>query len=382
MSELSAVAKRKNVATIRVRDGVLYLDYRINSERIRRSTGLLDTKANRKKLEQEVIPALEQRIILGDFSKPEAKKFSSYFNKYVDLHKEDKSFKSRKYVYEKVNAFFGNYEITSIKRLTIKEYLNDLPHKSSSKKDYIKCIKGVLDIAIDDEVITTNRASSIKLKADEKEAVQIFTPSEIEAMLANADEMFRNYIGIALYTGMRNGEILGLMHSDIQEDRICVRRSISKGRITSPKTVGSVRDIPIFEAVRPFLESQKKISTSLYLFDYKNVFISDANFFRARWATLVKKCDMEYRKLYSTRHTFITAMLNSGKFKIMEIAAIVGHTSPEMIMKNYTGFIKSEHLKIDTNIELFGNRKNTVGTLGHKMGTVEQSREIKIAETA
>lgn len=77
-----------------------------------------------------------------------------------------------------------------------------------------------------------------------------------------------------------------------------------------------------------------------------------------------------------------TTGVNSGKFKIMEIAAIVGHTSPEMIMKNYTGFIQSEHLKIDTNIELFGNHKNTLGTLGHKMGTVEQSREIKIAVTA
>jgi integrase len=382
MSELSAVAKRKNMATIRSRKGILYLDYRLNSKRIQRSTGLQDTKENRIKLEKEVIPALEKRVFLGDFSKPDSKKFSHYFNKYIDLHKEDKSFKSRKYVYDKVNAFFGNYEITGIKRLTVKEYLNNLPYKSSSKKDYVKCLKGVFDIAIDDEVITTNHAVGIKLKADEKEAVQIFTPSEIEAMLSNADEMFKNYIGIALYTGMRNGEILGLMHSDIQDDRICIRRSISKGRITSPKTVGSVRDVPIFEAVRPFLESQKKISNSLYLFDYKNVFISDANFFRARWATLVKKCDMEYRKLYSTRHTFITAMLNSGKFKIMEIAAIVGHTSPEMIMKNYTGFIKSEHLKIDTNIELFKNSGDKIVTVGDNMVTLRKMQEYKRAITA
>ena len=228
----------------------------------------------------------------------------------------------------------------------------------------------------------TNRASGIKLKADEKEAVQVFTPSEIEAMLANADEMFKNYIGIALYTGMRNGEILGLMHSDILEDRICVRRSISKGKITSPKTMGSVRDVPILKAVRPFLESQKRLSKTLHLFDHKNTFISDANFFRARWSSLVKTCGFEYRKLYSTRHTFITAMLNSGKFKIMEIAAIVGHTSPEMIMKNYTGFIKSEHLKIDTNIELFKEHNNTVGTLGHKMGTVGKMQESRKAVTA
>jgi integrase len=379
MSELSVVAKRKNMATIRERNGVLFLDYMIGSKRVRKSTGLEDTKLNRKKLEKEVIPALEKRIQFGDFVKPEQKKFSYYFSKYLVLHHDDKSFKTRKYIYEKVNAFFGKYEVSSIKRLMIKEYLAELPLKSSTKKDYIKCIKGVLDIAIDDEIITNNLASGIKLKADMKEYAQIFTTLEIEAMLSNADDMFRNYIGIALYTGMRSGEILGLMHSDILEDRISIKRSISKGRITSPKTMGSVRDIPLFESVKPFLESQKKISKSLYLFDYQNAFISDANFFRNRWANLVKTCEMKYRKLYSTRHTFITAMLNSGQFKIMEIAAIVGHSSPEMIMKNYAGFIQSEHLKIDTNIELFKNSSNNIGTVRHKIGTLANLEDCKQA---
>lgn len=353
MSVLSVVAKRKKMATIRSRNGILYLDYYVGSKRIQKSTGLDDTKLNRKTLEKDIIPELEKRIRLGDFSKPEQKKFSYYFSKYLNLHRNDKSFKTRNYIYTKVNAFFGNYDINSINRLQIKEFLERLPLKSNTKKDYLKCLKGVFDIALDDEAIETNKAVGIKLNADKKEAVQIFTSSEIELMLTHADDMFKNYIGIALYTGMRSGEILGLMHSDILDDRIYVRRSISKGNITSPKTIGSVRDIPLFESVKPFLKSQKKISNSLYLFDFNNTFIHDANFFRRRWTKLVNDCEMVYRKLYNTRHTFITAMLNSGKFKIMEIAAIVGHNSPEMIMKNYAGFIQSEHLKIDTNIELF-----------------------------
>ena len=39
----------------------------------------------------------------------------------------------------------------------------------------------------------------------------------------------------------------------------------------------------------------------------------------------------------------------------MEIAAIVGHTSPEMIIKNYAGFIKDNHLKVDINVDIFEN---------------------------
>lgn len=123
--------------------------------------------------------------------------------------------------------------------------------------------------------------------------------------------------------------------------------------MTAPKTIGSIRDIPMFEAVKPYLKEQMKRSQSLYLFDNDKKHINDISYFRRQWRTLIKNSGIPYRKIYNTRHTFITAMLNSGQVKIMELAAIVGHTSPRMIMSNYAGFIQDNHLKIDTNINLF-----------------------------
>lgn len=372
MLELSAVAKRKTMATIRSRNSVLYLCYSYESKRIQRSTGFKDTKANRKMLEKEIIPELMKKIYLGDLKKPNSKKFSHYHKKFLILHESDKSFHGRLGVYNRVNEFFGNMFVKDIKPLTVKEYLASLQLRNSTKKDYLGCVRGTLDIALDDEEIDRNVAFGIRFKREAKAPIKPFSNEEVTLMLEKAEGMFRNYIGISLNSGLRSGEVLGLMHSDILEDRICVRRSVSKGRVTSPKTLGSVRDIPMFEALRPYIESQKELSESLYLFDFDKTFIKDASFFKRRWHQLVEDCNMEYRKLYSTRHTFITAMLNSGKFKIMEIAAIVGHTSPEMIVKNYAGFIKDNHLKVDTNIELFKNScYNTV--------TVKKMSDLKNA---
>jgi len=364
MSELSVVAKRKKMATIRERNGVLHLDYMLHSERIRRSTGLKDTKLNRKKLEEEIIPKLMEKIYMNNLRKPESKKFSYYHEKFLKLHESDKSFHTRIGIYNKVNKFFGNMFVTEIRTLAVKEYLASLNLRNSSKKDYLGCIRGTLDIALDDETIDRNVAFGIRFKREEKAPIHVFTIDEVSTLLEKSDGLFRNYIGIALNIGMRSGEILGLMHSDILEDRITVKRSISKGRVTTPKTLGSVRDIPILEAVKPFIESQRKMSKSLYLFEHDGAFIKDAGFFKRRWHQLVEDCNMEYRKLYNTRHTFITAMLNSGKFKIMEIAAIVGHSSPEMIMKNYAGFIKDNHLKIDTSIDLFKKELSQIRHIG------------------
>jgi len=260
MSELSVVAQRKIMATIRSRNGILYLDYCYESKRIQRSTGFKDTKANRKMLEKEIIPELMKKIYLGDLKKPESKRFNYYYEKFLKLHVDDKSYHNRVRVYNKVNEFFGNMYVSKITVLNVKEYLASLNLRNSSKKDYLGCIRGTLDIAIDDEEIDRNVAVNIRFKREAKAPIKPFSTDEITLMLDKSDNMFRNYIAISSYTGLRSGEVLGLMHSDILEDRICVRRSVSKGRVTSPKTLGSVRDIPMLEALRPYIENQKELS--------------------------------------------------------------------------------------------------------------------------
>ena len=354
------VAKGKKMANIYSQGNKLYLNYRVNGKRVRKSTDLADTKANRRLLEKEVIPKLAIKIKLGDFVKPEQKKFSFYFSDFLVQHEADKSYHNRVYIYKKVNAQFGSFDVGAINRKMVKDYLASLDLRNSTKKDYLNCIKGVLDIALDDETVDKNVAINITFKREEKEKINPFNEYEVRLLLSKADGMLKNFLGISFYTGMRSGEVLGLMHSDILKDRITIKRSVSKGRVTTPKTIGSIRDIPMFEDARPFIESQIKISKSLYLFDYNENFIKDVTYFKRRWHKLIEDCGIEYRKMYNSRHTFITAMLNSEKFKIMEIAAIVGHTSPQMIMTNYAGFLKDAHLKIDTDFSLFGHSMDIV----------------------
>lgn len=67
----------------------------------------------------------------------------------------------------------------------------------------------------------------------------------------------------------------------------------------------------------------------------------------------MSELDISYRKVYNTRHTFITAMLKSGALSVLEIAQIVGHTNSKMILENYARFIKGEHLKIRSSFNPF-----------------------------
>lgn len=341
---------------------VMYHMYFENNivKKVEESSKVLKTEKTLKYMQTKYLPAWiarkQEEFSLQIYT---SKKFSYFYEKYLKLHEQDKSFHNRIYTYRKVYEYFKDFDVHKITRWMIKEYLASLQIKDRAKKDYLGCLKGVIDIAMDAEIVNKNVAADITFKASEKEPIHPFSHHEVLLLLQKAEGMLKNYLGIAFYTGMRSGEILGLMHGDILTDRITIKRSISKGRLTTPKTLGSIRDIPMFETVRPFIESQKKLSKSLYLFDYNREFLRDVSFFKRRWQQLIQECGIEYRKLYSTRHTFITAMLNSEKYKIMDIAAIVGHTSAEMIIKNYAGFIRDSHLKVDTNIDLFKNVSDT-----------------------
>jgi integrase len=54
------------------------------------------------------------------------------------------------------------------------------------------------------------------------------------------------------------------------------------------------------------------------------------------WKTVVESLDgVEYRKLYQTRHTFITMALKNG-VDVKDVATMVGN-SPEIIYRHYAG---------------------------------------------
>ena len=44
-------------------------------------------------------------------------------------------------------------------------------------------------------------------------------------------------------------------------------------------------------------------------------------------------------------------MLKSGKVSVIDIARIMGHASPQMVLQKYAQFVKSEKVKVDKNFD-------------------------------
>ena len=76
----------------------------------------------------------------------------------------------------------------------------------------------------------------------------VLTPAELRKVLAAATDPHRVPIALAVYTGMRMGEVLGLQWGDIDWNRGTaeIRRTLTRGRgFSQPKTATSRRTIEL-----------------------------------------------------------------------------------------------------------------------------------------
>lgn len=356
MPTVSTVKRTTMVKLYRRSNDVLYVEYKVDGRTIQKSTRLKDTKQNRDLIKKEVIPALERKIIIGDLSGKKPKGFKYYSQIFLRDKQYLKSYQQIDKEIAVINSNFGTMRIDTITRGMVKDWVFERLKINSPKtvKDYLTQLRGVFMAAIDTEDIKDNPAINIPLPKHTKQAIEPFSSEEATKILSMANKWFTPFLAISFYTGMRTGEVLGLMMSDIdiKNKTIHIRRSISKGKITTPKTENSLRDVPILDELIPYL---RQLPKTMWLFPKKDgtPYFAVSGQKKQYWIKLLKDCDIPYRKLYATRHTFIVSMLKHSDLSILEIAQIVGHSSTQMIIQNYGKFIKGEHLKIDRGIKLF-----------------------------
>ena len=209
-------------------------------------------------------------------------------------------------------------------------------------------------------------ASQGKEDLPTSETVNIFTPEEIEMFKTEATRTWSNgeriYQQAAAYTlmlntGLRTGEALGLLNSDIDlENRVLHLqkgvKEVSKrdgveatsGRevkVGKLKTASSKRDVPLNQAAvdaildlraeRYFGEDTPLIS------DEHGDYTRPVNF-RKRFYRILEAAGLERRGLHTLRHTFATNLVNGVKqpdgtirsLTPRQVADLLGHATSEI----------------------------------------------------
>jgi integrase len=171
----------------------------------------------------------------------------------------------------------------------------------------------------------------------------IYTLEEIENIItALVDHVDCQLImALSFFLGLRKGEIQGLQWGDIDADYIHIRRNITKGvgglHTTTPKTLKSVRSLPIIEPVRTLLTLQKRDGVNVFT---KNLTTLSKGTIRP----IIDKAGLEWKGYHSGRRGLGTALLaltgNSNAGRDM-----LGHSTTQTTKAHYEGALPEEALR-------------------------------------
>jgi integrase len=196
---------------------------------------------------------------------------------------------------------------------------------------------------------------------------EILQRDDVRRLLEPSPLWYHPLFCFLLLTGMRPGEALGLKVSDIEGDRVIVRRAVNaRGHITDGKNENARRMIPIDGLAKGILHKTIRRNED-YNLRTEWIFCSadgsqgKQSRMRKHWQKLKEERDLP-GTVYSLRHTFISMMKNVMPEQM--IKDIVGHSVSMDTFGTYGHILSSDTRQAAEIISLtfgedFGEVKST-----------------------
>lgn len=299
----------------------------------------------------------------------------TWYKYWIDNIKIHSIKESTKEGYERVyknhiQPYIGSMLLEKIKPFNCQDILNRLTNEyAQSTIESVRVVLYMLfDDAEDNEIIINN---PVKKKVKAKSRV-VTVPRR--AMTKEEQKLFTNIIQYSKYynefmlilqTGIRCGEMIGLMWEDIDFDKrtLSIKRTARFKNdeiiLTAPKTVNSIRTIPLTQEAYDILCNQRekirsyKVASLKYkefVFQYENGRKAQNRTYQCAIKRLCKKNGLDNVSCHILRHTYATRCIEAGmKPKVLQ--TLLGHSSIKTTMDLYVHVDIGEKTKEVATIE-------------------------------
>jgi integrase len=181
---------------------------------------------------------------------------------------------------------------------------------------------------------------------EEDNKITILSVEEIQSFLEQVtDKEYHTLFMLAITTGARQGELLGLKWSDIdcKNSQIHIQRTFNKGRWFAPKTKGSERRIDIGPSMVKALKEWKLACLpnkhDLIFPNRVGQPINYSNMVNRVYLPALKAAGIARIKFHALRHTTASLMIEQGE-NIKYIQSQLGHSSPTVTLNVYAHLMK------------------------------------------
>jgi integrase len=214
-------------------------------------------------------------------------------------------------------------------------------------------LRNALESAVREEIIPRNVAKLVQIPAPRYKVNRGLTTQQAKAAskAAAAHRLAALYV-LALYLGLRRGELLGLRWEDVDLDEATLevvqtlQRVGGALRFVPPKTEDSARTVPLppvcLEALREHKQRQTAERAAAWpdWEDHGLVFPSqrgtpmEPDNLRRSWSQIRRSAGLGTTRFHDLRHTCVTLLLDLGVPPHV-VREIVGHSDIEVTMTIY-----------------------------------------------
>lgn len=372
---MANIRKRGNSYQIRVSCG-----YNTKGQQIiQTKTWTPDDGMTKKQIEKE----LQRQLVLFEeecthghiISSIKFEEFAEqWFNEYAEIKLKPKSIEGYRWMSKRIYKAIGHLRLDKITARHLQSFIADMTKEKrcdgrnkrngrlSAKtiKEHISMISTIFDYAIKMQLVQNNPCRAVTLPKPDKEKREVYTLEEVQKMLELFDQepeshfKYTLFYTMAVYTGFRRGELLGLEWKDFdfENQTVTINRtslySRSKGGTytETPKTETSYRTLKIPDTVIEMLQHWRQIQNEQHkkignkwidtdrVFTKQNGLTLDGNAPGQFFKSFCERTGMRYVCNHSFRHFNASILINNG-VDIKTVQSCLGHSTPTTTLAIY-----------------------------------------------
>lgn len=317
--------KCSEVFPIKSNDKNYYIDFCANGKRKREHIGASKALAETV-LNKRLVEVAEGKYL--DIKKENRIKFEDFANEYLELHckTNNKSWlKTDSRLLTVLKRHFSGKCLHEITPHLVEKFKSDRIAEvaPATVNRQLACLKSLFNKAIAWNKFTgTNPVKSVKLFKENNQRLRFLERDEIAKLLSVCNKTLRTIVIVALNTGMRRGEVLGLKWRDLDVKRGVIYLHNTKN--------GERRELPINEQVKTALIRVRKHPQSEYIF-YKQDG-SPIGDIKKSFLTAIRKSGIKDFRFHDLRHSFASHLVMSGA-DLNTVRELLGHKSLQMTLR-------------------------------------------------
>lgn len=240
---------------------------------------------------------------------------------------------------DRLIRYFGSAQLTSIRALDVQKYFNQAQSMSMSRLKKQKFIlSAIFESAIENELCCKNPTKHIVLTSTATPRPRRALSDDQIRQLISLAEGKRDEVVLMLLTGIRRGEMLGLIWTDYDpaKKELRIQRSMIQldGQIVAnPPKWDSYRTLPLSEDAAAVIERQQK--SSMFIFPTRSGGAQDPRSWSQKYKRFAKTLPEDLQVTpHELRHTYGTQLRRKG-VDIYTIQKLLGHKSIDVTTEIY-----------------------------------------------